>query len=1567
MKTRISPRRLCHFVLAFSALALVPEAYAQVGNDNPTGPAGIFNGNITTGCSYDPYTANAMRRVTDLVVAGAVGTNPLAFTRIYNSRSGQLMDFGQAAWWSYNYHWILADSNDIYTGGMQMPPPYSPASYTVYFPDGRWVTFQSATPNDGYLHAGPGIAERFQRLNTSTSLAYLLLADGSKVEFKGTENGFWDPDLREFDSWYSYVAQALIDPHGLRTTFTYNANGLLSKITEPAGRYITINYGSVGGMNVITSIQASDGRTVTYNYGQGAFSPGTHSYVYLSSVNYYSLATASYTYQAPNDANDANGVPLLSSCNDPMYDGPMKKISYIYQTTNNPDGSSAVYGQIKSENYPGGPAVSSLTVNNSTTRTETRADGKTRTLTYSNPYRLTWSDFKGVNATQTWDTNQYVNSVTNRNGNKTSFTRNAFIGVITQIQYPLTTGDTPGQTQNPTVNYTYGNSGCADANNRDPNNPYWVCTATDEGGHVTQFTRDTSHRVTRIDYPDSGYETFAYNSFGEVTSHRMTTGGTETFTYDASGNKLTYRNPSNASGNPTAQYQYESHGWVSGITDALGSSSGDPNHTTSFTYNTRGQVTVTTHPTDPVDGVRHTITNTYNNSDGTLQSTKDELNHTTSFAYDDYRRMRSMTTPTNHTTNYFYDANGSTDDYQYADSNVTWLVLPSGKKTKTVYDQNRRKLSVTASVGTSDAATTSYGYDAGGNLTTVTNPLSHVTTTAYDQRNRPSSITDALNNTTTFTYDTAGHKKSVTRPNGQSITYDSYDAMNRLLQQTATQTPEPNAVTKYTYTQAGLLATMQDPRLVALGSSYKYTYAYDTTGRKTSVTYPPDSGGTQRTETFTYDTAGRLATFKNRNGKVQTFTWDALNRMTGFSWNDGVTPSVTFGYDVASRLTNVNNVNATISCTYFNDNLLNTETESITGGSANTVTYTYDPDGNRATAVWPGNTTFTYNYTGRNQLQSLLDGNLPLANYGYDADGNLTSRSLFNGTSSTYSYDALDRVTSITHALNGDTRTFAYAYDSVGNRKWTKRDGGNGDVFGYDYADQATSVLLNVSNPDTTSPGPQTIVYDANGNRTTFSPYGSTDTYVTNNLNQYSSLDSLPITYDATGNLTSVNGSTATYDAQNRLTSASGSGTTETFAYDGLNRQVSRTINGVTTYNVWDGWDLIIEYQGSTATAAHVYGAGGGLITDLNQNCYYQDGSGSTSHLADSSGHLLEWYRYDLQGAPVFYNFANTQQPASSYGVRHLFTGQQWYSELGLYDLRNRFYSPQIGRFLQSDPIDFNGDPTNVYRYCWNNPLMYVDPFGLWTIQFGLSGTVHLGPFMANFGFGAAFDSQGNFGWYNTRLYGGGVGLETNVGFALYGSSADTIYGLQGPFTNVGGDVGLAGDVQVETFYGRDVTNGKAVNGYGAVFGLGEGGGVFAGRSTTNIWSPGGAASGPSSTSFTSFVFGGPDAYAIYGAVTYDANGANMPMTVVGYSVPELGIAWRGPASGPSSVPGTRGGPFASVYSNPVAVLGDWGGPMYGIGFGSGGFYGPSLGMFGASFACGMGPPGGGYPLVKYL
>ena len=1337
----LNPRRRAVAILGALLLALGPHhLHAQVGNDNPTGASGIFNGQAG-GCGYDPYTANATRSITDVAVAGAVGAYPLALVRTANSRSPSTTGvFGWAGGWNHNYNWILEDSSSSTISN------FHPTRYTVDFPDGRVETFRAVTWDSNYrVRSGPntpaqstsaGVRERFVPLNLNTMFAYLILPDGGQVEFKAVQftNGTY--------YWYKYHATAIIDPYGLRTQLVdevvANQRRRLVWVIEPAGRWLHFVYTGTNSLR-IDHIDATDGRTVNYYY---IYCNGCR----LDHVVYYNDAnwTARYQYIGAN-VGGGDMPPLLWTADDPMYSGPMKRIAYDYKpaTPNNPDGTTPVYGQILRERYwdgvPGneasGAVVSTLTVgspnNNPVYRTETRGDNKTRTFIYNGagPGYLAWaSDFMGRYASQGYDAYKYINSVTDRRGNTTDYTSNPITGNVTQIQYPLTQGDTPGQTVRPTVNYTYVSD-------------YYLASSRNEGGHTTTFTRDsTTHQVTRVDYPDGGYETFTYNGFRQVLSHRMITTGTETFTYDAGGLKQTYRDPSSASGNPTARYQYDTLGRVSAITNVLGATLGDGNHTTSFSYNSRGQVTVTTLAKDPNDNVRHTITNNYN-PDGMLANTINQINQMTSYTYDDYRRLKSVTLPARgdgagaHTTYYFYDANGIGNDYRYTDSSVTYITLPSGKKTRAIYDDNRRKSSVTAGYGTADSATTSYGYDNVGNLTRVTNPRGYATTTAYDERNRPSSINDR-GQITTFTYDTAGRKKTINRPNGQVITYEVYDEMNRLKQLRVKQTPDPDAVTKYTYYApgegaVGLLHTMQDPRLVATNSTEKYEYLYDSMGRKTWVRYPKDSSNSNRVEGFTYDSAGRLVTFSKRSGNIQTFTYDALNRLTGFSWNDGLTPSVTFGYDAGSRLTDINNANAAIHRLYWNDNLLRQETQGVSGLDSKTVSYTYDADGNRAATGYSFGYTLSYTYTGRNQLRTVNGW----ATYTYDENGyvgDLTSRALANGgqggTRTQYTYDALDRVTWVTHSLNGTTRNFNYAYDALSNdRLWVRRLGTTlgdiGDVFQYDYADQVTGVLLNVQTPQNVGPIPWTIGYDANGNRTSFAPYGTTDTYQINYLNQYTSRNAVNATYDNNGNLvTGVDGSSYTYDAQNRLTSATVGGVAMYFTYDGLNRQVTRTVGRVTTWNVWDGWDLLEEYAKDRRiqlppgrTATYVHGTGGLIAGSRGDQVlyYYQDASGSTSHLADANGTLLEWYRYDLQGTPIFYDPNDNQLSASNYSVRHLFTGQQWYGDIGLYDLRNRFYSPDIGRFLQPDPIGFRGDRTNLYRYCRNNPVTRWDPLGL--------------------------------------------------------------------------------------------------------------------------------------------------------------------------------------------------------------------------------------------------------------
>src|SRR5205814_6217780 len=67
----------------------------------------------------------------------------------------------------------------------------------------------------------------------------------------------------------------------------------------------------------------------------------------------------------------------------------------------------------------------------------------------------------------------------------------------------------------------------------------------------------------------------------------------------------------------------------------------------------------------------------------------------------------------------------------------------------------------------------------------------------------------------------------------------------------------------------------------------------------------------------------------------------------------------------------------------------------------------------------------------------------------------------------------------------------------------------------------------------------------------------------------------------------------------------------------------------------------------------------------------------------------------------------------SAYDTRFLFAGSQYLPKTGLYDMRNRFYSPTLNRFLQTDPIGFAGDALNLYRYCHDDPVDLSDPMGL--------------------------------------------------------------------------------------------------------------------------------------------------------------------------------------------------------------------------------------------------------------
>ncbi|MEK6589678.1 MAG: lipid II-degrading bacteriocin, partial [Nitrospinota bacterium] len=152
-----------------------------------------------------------------------------------------------------------------------------------------------------------------------------------------------------------------------------------------------------------------------------------------------------------------------------------------------------------------------------------------------------------------------------------------------------------------------------------------------------------------------------------------------------------------------------------------------------------------------------------------------------------------------------------------------------------------------------------------------------------------------------------------------------------------------------------------------------------------------------------------------------------------------------------------------------------------------------------------------------------------------------------------------------------------------------------------------------------------------------------------------------------------------------------------------------------TTYYVYDNEDIILEYQLRTPnsklkTIRYVHGQGIDEPLAIEQKgkvyCYHFDGLGSVTALTDGKGKIAVRYEYD--------SFGKIKRHGHKVKQPYTYTAREYDRETGLYYYRARYYDPMVGRFINKDPIGFRGG-INLYSYVGNNPVLFIDPYGLFS------------------------------------------------------------------------------------------------------------------------------------------------------------------------------------------------------------------------------------------------------------
>ena len=650
-----------------------------------------------------------------------------------------------------------------------------------------------------------------------------------------------------------------------------------------------------------------------------------------------------------------------------------------------------------------------------------------------------------------------------------------------------------------------------------------------------------------------------------------------------------------------------------------------------------------------------------------------DITYTTTYTYDVWGMCTGTTLEYGNnieTTTTEYDLNGVTLSVTYDEEKVSYIYTDAGFI---------KKETVTDVISNDVIQETIYDYDDFGNLSTCTNPDGD---TSYYHYDTYGNLTWHTFNDYYFEYNTLGSIMNASV--GAKVVEKEETNVKYEIEDKGTE------IVAYNYEGAE-----QELSSVQYANGQTINYDYDeTSGELLAI-----SQGEETKFSYSYSTVGE--------DEITTLT-DNINNIIKVIENDKVT--VKDNTEAKNFIYSVENL--------YEDE----ETEGSFNGKKITVgesVYTLKTEEDKDTFLIGETENFTKTYTD-------------------DYDGNLWKVNTANVVSIEYGYNEDKNVSTLKNTLNGLVQTFGYGYDDEGNITTETLNIVTSDEVGatvetseaihYEYDED--NQLLSAETADTK----WAYTYDGRGNITSKTEYSVT--IGENNDKVYTEVDSkvykyedevwadklteyddVGIEYDAVGNPTNYLGHNLEWSFGRQLASFG----SNTYTYNEEGIRTSKTVNGVKTTFLLDGYNVIEQTDGTT-TLHFFYDSNGeviGLRHNGNDYFYVKNAMSDIIAITDSNKNIVAEYRYDPWGKVL------CEDDLTAIGELNPFRYRSYYydSDIRMYYLQSRYYDPDIGRFINSDDVNFVGlagtvNSYNAFAYCENNPVNGWDPTGFTTYMF---------------------------------------------------------------------------------------------------------------------------------------------------------------------------------------------------------------------------------------------------------